>query len=139
MKKFIVTICCVVVLLSFVVGCQVTGDQTTDGALTGAVIGGVAGQLFGGDTKGTLMGAAVGAAAGGLYGHQKKQTDATNQRMSRLEQQANTVIVQVTNRNGSIIDVRLTKADSHGGFYGPRGEYYPSLPTQDQLRPVYGF
>ena len=47
-------------------GCQ-TKRQT--GALAGAGIGAMAGQLIGGDTKATMMGAAVGAGAGYLIGN----------------------------------------------------------------------
>ncbi len=47
------------------------------------------------------------------------------------------VTVWITNSNGSQTSVRLTK--SSPGFLGPRGEWYPSLPTNEQLRVVYGF
>ena len=43
----------------------------------------------------------------------------------------------VTNSNGSRISVQLTK---DGPWYvGPRGECYSSIPTNEQLRVVYGF
>jgi len=43
----------------------------------------------------------------------------------------------VTNSNGSRISVELTK---DGPWYvGPRGECYSSIPTNEQLRVVYGF
>jgi len=45
--------------------------------------------------------------------------------------------VWVTNSNGSRISVELTK---DGPWYvGPQGEYYTSIPTNEQLRVVYGF
>lgn len=48
-----------------------------------------------------------------------------------------TVTVWITNSNGSKTSVELTK---HGGWYiGPRGEYYDQMPTNEQLRAVYGF
>ena len=47
------------------------------------------------------------------------------------------VTVWVTNSNGSRISVRLTR---QGRWYvGPRGEVYAHLPTNEQLRVVYGF
>jgi hypothetical protein len=54
-----------------------------------------------------------------------------------LRQEMNTVMVKVTNSNGSIVQVPLRKQGV--GYVGTRGEYYPTLPTEDQLRPVYGF
>ena len=57
--------------------------------------------------------------------------------MDAIRYEMNTVTVHVTNTNGSIIAVKLSK--SGPGFIGPKGEYYPTLPTEDQLRPVYGF
>jgi len=55
-------------------GCASTGtSNTTDGVLGGAVVGALAGQLIGGDTKATLIGAAVGATAGGLIGYSLDQ------------------------------------------------------------------
>lgn len=49
----------------------------------------------------------------------------------------NTVTVWITNSNGSQTSVSLRK--SGPGFIGPRGEYYPNMPTETQLRIVYGF
>ena len=47
------------------------------------------------------------------------------------------ITVWVTNSNGSKTSVKLRK--SGPGYLGPRGEWYPSLPTNRQLRIVYGF
>jgi hypothetical protein len=48
-----------------------------------------------------------------------------------------TVTVWITNSNGSTTSVRLTR---QGPWYiGPRGEYYAQMPTNEQLRVVYGF
>jgi hypothetical protein len=48
-----------------------------------------------------------------------------------------TVTVWITNSNGSQTSVSLRK--SGPGFIGPRGEWYPTMPTNEQLRVVYGF
>jgi hypothetical protein len=48
-----------------------------------------------------------------------------------------TVTVWITNSNGSQTSVSLRK--SGPGFIGPRGEWYPDMPTNEQLRVVYGF
>ena len=47
------------------------------------------------------------------------------------------ITVWITNSNGSQTTVRLTR---QGAWYvGPRGEYYAEMPTNEQLRVVYGF
>jgi hypothetical protein len=117
----------------FIIGCQSDAQTgTAIGALAGAGIG----QLAGGDTEATLIGAAVGGTAGYFLGNESDKEKARAEREG-LRQDMNTVLVKVTNSNGSIIQVPLKK---HGvGYVGTRGEYYASLPTEDQLRPIYGF
>lgn len=47
------------------------------------------------------------------------------------------ITVWITNSNGSRTSVKLTR---DGAWYvGPRGEYYAEMPTNEQLRVVYGF
>ena len=48
-----------------------------------------------------------------------------------------TIKVWITNSNGSQTSVSLRK--SGPGFAGPGDEWYPNMPTQEQLRMVYGF
>ena len=48
-----------------------------------------------------------------------------------------TVTVNIQNSNGSLTPVTLHPVGSQ--WVGPRGEYYDSMPTVGQLRPVYGF
>ncbi len=136
MAKNLVTILMVVVAslgLAFVGGCE--SDAQT-GAALGALAGAGIGQLAGGDTESTLIGAAVGGGVGYMLGNEGDKKKAQAER-SYLRQEMNTVVVNVTNRNGSIIQVPLRKQGV--GYVGTRGEYYPVLPTEDQLRPVYGF
>lgn len=47
------------------------------------------------------------------------------------------IIVWITNSNGSQTSVKLKK--SGPGYLGPRGEWYSNMPTNEQLRVVYGF
>ena len=48
----------------------------------------------------------------------------------------NTVVINVNNENGSYTPVTLRQ---EGGTYvGPRGERYLQLPTEEQLKQVYG-
>lgn len=124
-----------VVTLSFVfvVGCE---SDAMSGAAFGSLAGAGIGQLAGRDTESTLVGAAVGGGIGYLLGNESDKKRAEVHRYE-LEREMNTVTVNVTNSNGSIVPLRLQK---HGvGYVGPSGEYYSMLPTSEQLRPVYGF
>ena len=136
MIKSLMTILMVVAVslgLTLVAGCE--SDAQT-GALLGTAAGAGVGALAGGSTEGTLIGAAVGGGVGYILGNEqdKKKTRAE---MDSLRHEMSTVMVKVTNSNGSIIQVPLRKQGV--GYVGPRGEYYEKLPTEDQLRPVYGF
>ena len=136
MSKGFVTILMVVGVglgLAFAAGCE--SDAQT-GALLGTAAGAGVGALAGGSTEGTLVGAAVGGGVGYILGNEqdKKKTRAE---MDSLRQEMSTVMVKVINSNGSVIQVPLRKQGV--GYVGPRGEYYGKLPTEDQLRPVYGF
>jgi len=136
MEKKLTTIVAAVVLsfgLLFFVGCQ---SDAQVGSAIGALAGAGIGQLAGGDTEATLIGAAVGGAAGYMFGN---ESDKTRERveMDHMRREMRTVAVNITNSNGSISQVRLKR---HGvGYVGTRGEYYSHLPTEDELRPIYGF
>jgi len=119
--------------LTFVVGCE--SDAQT-GAALGAVAGAGIGQLAGGDTESTLIGAAVGGGAGYMLGSEGDKKKAAADR-DQIRREMNTVTVNITNSNGSISPVRLTKQGV--GYVGPRGEYYDHLPTESELKPIYGF
>jgi hypothetical protein len=129
----ILTVAAVSVGLAFFAGCE--SDAQT-GALLGTAAGAGVGALAGDSTEDTLIGAAVGGGVGYILGSEqdKKKTRAE---MDTLRWEMNTVMVKVTNSNGSVIQVPLRKQGV--GYVGPRGEYYEKLPTEDQLRPVYGF
>ena len=136
MDKDIVTTLIIVLIglvLIFIVGCQ--NDAQTGTAL-GALAGAGIGQIAGRDTESTLIGAAVGGTAGYILGNEgdKKRSQAET---AYLRQQTDYVTVNITNSNGSVSQVRLKKYGV--GYVGTRGEYYNRLPTEGQLRPVYGF
>jgi len=117
----------------FFAGCD---SEAQIGSALGALAGAGIGQLAGGDTEATLIGAAVGAGAGYMLGNETdKKASAGERDAIRAEQ--NSAVVWITNTNGSQVPVRLAK--SGPAYIGPRGETYTRLPTQDQLRPVYGF
>jgi len=94
------------------------------------------GALAGGGSEGTLIGAAVGGGAGYMLGNEgdKKNTQAE---MNNIRAEHNMVTVWITNSNGSKIPVKLRRSGPN--FIGPRGETYQTMPTEDQLRPIYGF
>ncbi|MCX8036950.1 MAG: glycine zipper domain-containing protein [Candidatus Sumerlaeia bacterium] len=130
-------------------GCETAaGTGTLIGAGTGALLGGATGAAIGGHHRGhhgardgaavgTLLGAAAGAGTGYLIG---KQIDKNRQQDAAIQQaqiEANTIIINVHNSNGSLTPVRLVRQGNV--WVGPRGETYTAMPTEDQLRPVYGF
>lgn len=136
MIKIMMTSLLIIVLslsFVFVTGCQ--SDAQT-GAAIGTVAGAGIGQLAGGDTEATLIGAAVGGGAGYMLGNEADKKKAREE-MASIRSQLDVVTVWFTNSNGSKSSVNLIKDGP--GYVGPRGEYYDTLPTEDQLRPVYGF
>ncbi len=56
--------------------------------------------------------------------------------IENVRAEANTVIVNITNSNGSITPVTLKR--SGNVWIGPKGEQYMSIPTAAQLKPIYG-
>jgi hypothetical protein len=136
MDKDIVTTLIIVLIglvLIFIAGCE---SDAQSGAALGALAGAGVGQIAGRNTESTLIGAAVGGTAGYILGNEgdKKKSQAER---AYLHQQTDYVAVNITNSNGSVSQVRLRKQGV--GYVGTRGEYYNHLPTEDQLRPVYGF
>jgi len=124
-----------VVSLGFVFagGCQSDAQM---GSAIGALAGAGIGQLAGGDTEATLIGAAVGGGAGYIFGNESDKKKAQAERYS-IREEMQYVAVNITNSNGSRSQVRLRR---HGvGYVGTRGEYYDRLPSEDELRPIYGF
>jgi len=79
----------------------------------------------------------VGAGTGYVVGNEadkKKQQTAPAQSTT---QNTEVVTVNITNSNGSITPVKLTRSGNN--YTGPKGEIYDHLPTQAELKPVYGF
>ncbi len=114
-------------------GCE--SDAQT-GAGIGALAGAGIGQLAGRDTEATLIGAAIGAGAGYIIGNEQDK----KKQKAEMENQADdvdTVIVNVVNSNGSVTPVKLRRKGT--GYVGPKDEYYETLPTNEQLKPAYGF
>jgi hypothetical protein len=94
-----------------------------DAAIIGGVVGVIVGHQYDEDCSGAAIGAAIGAA--GVYLEQYDELAS-----------ADNVVVEVAGTNGSIIPVVLKK---HDGVYICRnGERYNQLPSQEELKLVYG-
>lgn len=130
-KNLIVTV--VILGLAFAAGCE---SDAQVGSAIGALAGAGIGQLAGGDTEATLIGAAVGGGAGYMLGNESDKKKAQAERYA-IRDEMNYVAVNITNSNGSVSQVRLRKQGI--GYVGTRGEYYNHLPSEDELRPIYGF
>ena len=134
---------------AIVIGLSLTGCATSDGTgpssaaktaglgtLAGAGLGAIIGHQSGHTAEGALIGAGAGAAGGYMVGNEKDKAQ-TQSQINEARAQANTVIINVHNSNGSITPVTLTR---QGNLYvGPKGEQYTALPTEEQLQKIYGF
>jgi uncharacterized protein YcfJ len=136
---------CVAISTIFMVGCDTAAQS---GTLIGAGGGALAGQAIGHNTTGTLIGTGVGAVGGYIVGNEMDKSKAKQQQQSQITApqqqtynappaQAGSVVVWITNSNGSQTSVRLAQ-NADGSYTGPRGERYPSMPTEAQLKQVYG-
>lgn len=131
-------------------GCATTGNsysQAPQGALLGSLVGAGLGAVIGHQSGRTAEGAAIGAAVGGAGGYvigneqdksqMQAQTTQTQVQAAQALQAANTVVINVKNSNGSVTPVTLQRQGNE--YVGPRGEHYIQLPTEEQLRSIYGF
>ena len=135
MRQF-VTLGLAVVLacgIALMAGCENDAGNT---ALLGTAIGAGVGALAGGDVEGALIGGAIGGGAGYMIGNESDKKK-TRSEIASVRAEQNVETVWITNSNGSQQAVRLRRDGP--GYIGPRGERYPSLPTEAQLKPVYGF
>jgi predicted small secreted protein len=133
-KKVIAVLILILALISvYLTGCETQGQT---GALIGTGIGAGVGALAGRSAESTLIGGAVGGGAGYIVGNEADKK-AQKQEMARMQQQQNSEIINIHNSNGSISQVRVTRSGT--GYVGPRGEWYDHLPTEAELKPVYGF
>jgi len=119
--------------LLMIAGCQ---NSAQTGAVVGLLAGAGLGQAIGHHSGATIVGAAIGGAAGYMIGNEDDKQRAAMERV-HMRQEMDYVTVNITNSNGSISRVRLRREGV--GYMGARGEFYDHLPTQDELRPVYGF
>ena len=131
---FVGTLCIGVVFLS---GCESDAQKgAAVGTLAGAGAGAIIGHQSGNAGTGALIGGAVGAGGGYIVGNESDKRK-TNQEIQSVRNDANTTIVNITNSNGSITPVIMRRSGNM--WIGPKGEQYMSIPTPEQLKPVYGF
>ena len=101
-------------------------------AVLGAIIGGIVGY----QSEEPGEGAAVGAAIFGVWAL-LSEIDRLNEDEDDDEcDKEDEVVIQIRNANGSETPVVLKR--SSGTYFGPEGEHYDRLPTEEQLRPIYG-
>ena len=137
MSKYIITLVAMLAIGMLVSGCE---NDAQGNALLGAGLGAGIGAIAGGESSDILTGAAIGGGAGYIMGSEsdkKKTQQQTDQQLAQIRAEQQIVSVWITNSNGSKIEVKLRKSGPN--FIGPKGETYSSMPTEDQLRPVYGF
>ncbi|MEI9896453.1 MAG: YMGG-like glycine zipper-containing protein [Chthoniobacter sp.] len=116
-------------------GCETAGPGERSGTLLGAAGGAGLGAIIGNNVKGmnSWEGALAGAAVGGLVGNRMgKQKDEIN----TLKSQAHTTTIYVKNKNGSSTPVMIRQIGANK-FQGPRGEIYNGFPTKSQLASMY--
>jgi uncharacterized protein YcfJ len=113
-----------------------TEQSTVIGSGLGAAMGMILGHNLGGSRNDRELGAAAGAILGGVIGNQYGTTREMQQQVNYMQQQQFITTVWVENGNGSKTPVQLRMTEG-GQYIGPRGEYYSTMPTQEQLKKVY--
>jgi len=103
-----------------------------------AIGGGIIGGIVGHQSDETKEGVAVGAVLLGV-GQLLSQIDKMTHEEKEHEDDDECyepVVIEIHNSNGSITPVKLKKDGSV--YVGPKGERYEELPTEEQLKPIYG-
>ena len=133
MSKYIITLAALLAMGMLVTGCENdAGNQALLGAGLGAGIGAITG-----DSGDAMTGAAIGAGAGYLLGGGSDKQKAQQQEIDQIRAEQQIVSVWITNSNGSKTEVKLRRSGPN--YIGPKSETYTSMPTEDQLKSVYGF
>lgn len=134
-SRFVTIIALTIAALTFpcITGCE---TEAQNSALLGTAIGAGIGALAGGDTEGALIGGAIGGGVGYMAGSESEKKK-TQQEIEGIRAEQNTITVWITNSNGSKVPVKLRKDGP--SYIGPKGEYYDTMPTEDELKQLYGF
>jgi len=116
-----------------------SGDGLKLSPIYGAILGGaLIGGIIGHQSDETGEGVAIGAAICGV-GELLRQTDKLSQKEREHKHKENDVdqiVIKIRNGNGSVTPVELRKDGS--AYIGPKDERYEELPTEEQLKPIYG-
>ncbi len=142
----VVSLVLVMVVVVLNTGCATPQYQANQSAVNqgiakaaiGAVIGAIAANNVQGlkdDSVAVILGsAALGGLSGAFDGSKQDQNRAA---IGAVNEIASTIIINVNNSNGSVTPVTLRRVGHQ--YVGPRGEYYNTLPTEQQLKGPYGF
>jgi hypothetical protein len=106
-------------------------------AITGAIVGGIIGYQSHEEGEGAALGAVILGVGELLEQIDKNKRPEKEYTEENIEGFKEVFIVQIHNSNGSVTPVEIEKRDDM--YYGPKGEMYEQLPTEEQLKPVYGF
>lgn len=106
-------------------------------AITGAIIGGIIGYQSHEEGEGAAIGAAIFGLGELLEQIDKEKCRDEEPKDEDIDGCKEVFIIQVHNSNGSITPVEIEKKEDL--YFGPKGEMYDQLPTEEQLKPVYGF
>jgi len=136
-KKSIISIVLAAVLLAG--ACGGCGGMKLHPIYGAALVGGVVGGVIGYQSGEALAGALIGAGVLGT-GETLRQADRLAERQEKEkcpERGEEKIVFEVTNSNGSITPVELKRKGC--AYIGPNGERYDKMPSEEQLRQVYGF
>jgi hypothetical protein len=150
MKKYF-CVFSMVMLISAISGCNPynnAGEGAAVGGGLGALAGGIIGHQSHDTAAGMLIGGAVGAVTGAAVGSQIQKPEAPPAVV--VAQPApvvmalppaevitqDSIIVNLPNNDGTYTVVVLKR--SGNGYVGPQGEFYTQLPSNDQLKIMYG-
>jgi hypothetical protein len=145
-RKELLCVCIAVTIVIFGSGCSSgsgSGSQIFNAAVIGAVVGGIVGHQSDETEAGVAVGATlfgVGAALAEMDKHphtpSKEAHEALGNNRDNEEGIRETYIIEIHNSNGSITPVKIRRKGSV--YIGPNNERYDELPTEEQLRPIYG-
>ena len=106
-----------------------------ESALWGAAIGAVIGHQSDEAGNGAALGAGV-FALGSLLKQTDRMPPKSRQEKRKRDEEPQEVVIHIHNDNGSTTPVVLKR--KNGDYVGPNGEHYKRLPTEEQLKPIYG-
>ena len=102
-----------------------------------AIGGGIIGGIVGHQSDETKEGVAVGAVLLGVGQLLTQIDEMAHEKEHEDEDGCNeSVVIEIHNSNGSITPVKLKKDGT--AYIGPKGEFYGELPTEEQLKSIYG-